>query len=177
MPSALASTNSTLSIAVLVVDPDPVSRTHTVDVLTRAGFTVMATNGFEPARQLIADKRPLILVTALKLGKYNGLHLVLRARIAAPYTAALVTSADPTIDMTREIWEAGATHVPQPVADQDLVACALRALFRSSPSERVVPPFERRAAERRKQEVDVPERRLSERRRTFESLTQAIHFN
>jgi DNA-binding NtrC family response regulator len=177
MPTMRAPTSTIpQSIAALVVDPDPESRSQFAQALIRAGFAVVAVNGFHPARQLIAEKPPAVLVTALKLREYNGLHLVLRARDAAPHTAALVTSADPTIDIKKEICGAGAAYVLQPVADEDVVACTFRVLFRGSASEPVEPPFERRAAERRKAGIVSPDRRTADRRRTIDTLLQTVQF-
>jgi hypothetical protein len=111
----------------------------------------------------------------LKLGDYNGLHLVLRARVASPQTAALVTNSDVAIDLSKEVFEAGGAYILFPVTAQDLVACALRMLFRGPSSNRVEPPFERRVSERRSEGTNhVPDRRLAERRRDLTSLMQSL---
>lgn len=163
-------------MSALVVEPDAERQMQVVDALARAGFEVTATDRFDTARRLIAASPPAVIVTALKLGEYNGLHLVLRARVAAPHTAALVTSPDPTLDFSREVSQLGAIFLVHPVTSLDLVACALRLLFRKFPSERVDPPFERRVAERRNRGADhFPNRRVGERRRDAHSLFQALN--
>lgn len=86
--------------SVVVVDGNGPDRTNTVTLLEAAGYRVRAARSFDEAKTLLAAERPDILITELRLGQYNGLHLVLRTRTDYPEMAALVTSrvSDPVLE-------------------------------------------------------------------------------
>ena len=84
----------------VVVDGNTNDRVTTVMLLEAAGYQVRSARSFDEAKTLLAAERPHILVTDLRLGQYNGLHLVLRSRSEYPDLAAVVTSriADPVLE-------------------------------------------------------------------------------
>jgi DNA-binding NtrC family response regulator len=86
--------------SVVVVDGNSLDRTNTVTLLEEAGYRVRSARSFDEAKMLLAEEPPDILITDLRLGQYNGLHLVLRTRSNHPEMAALVTSriADPVLE-------------------------------------------------------------------------------
>lgn len=86
--------------SVVVVDGNARDRTSTVTLLEAAGYRVRSARSFDEAKTLLAAECPDLLITDLRLGQYNGLHLVLRTRNAYPEMAALVTSrvADPVLE-------------------------------------------------------------------------------
>jgi DNA-binding response OmpR family regulator len=158
------------ALSALIVDPTPASLRHVVSVLSKAGFQAIAAESFARAKALLAGQRPDILVTAIRLGEYNGLHLALRGKANRTDLAALVTSpvSDPVLMADAE--SMNATFIVTPVSDEELVAAVWRTLFRSSgSSEQIRPPFERRRQERRaiaSVEFAGPDRReRAERRR------------
>ena len=74
---------------------------HTNPVDHRAVVeSVRSARSFDEAKTLLAAECPDLLITDLRLGQYNGLHLVLRTRNSYPEMAALVTSriADPVLE-------------------------------------------------------------------------------
>jgi DNA-binding response OmpR family regulator len=159
--------------AVLVVEPDATSRVRTANILAAAGFHVRTTDAFAPARRAISSEPPAVLVTTLKLGEYNGLHLVLRAKATAPRTATLVTVSASDDGFKKDVQQIGATLITNPITSGDLVAAVLRTLFRTDATVAIEPPFERRVAERRQTDIAPgAERRAGDRRRTLETLLQ-----
>jgi PleD family two-component response regulator len=154
-------------LSVLVVDPSLEDLLLTMSRLTRSGFRVTAADSFAQAKGVIASRPPALLVTAVRLGAYNGLHLVLRAKSARPDVAAIVISAvdDPVLQADAEAM--GATFMVTPVEEKDLIAAVLQTIFRSDASVGPIrPPFERRLGERRTAQVSMHhERRVSDRRR------------
>jgi PleD family two-component response regulator len=79
----------------LVVDPDVRARTSAGLWLTEAGFYVCQATDFEAGRRALDAARPAVLVTAARLGPYNGLHLIITARAARyPIVTILVTQED-----------------------------------------------------------------------------------
>ena len=115
---------------VLVVDVNPTDRAKTVRLLEAAGYLVTATGNFDEAKQLIAQATPDVLVTDLRLGSYNGLHLVLRSKADHPAMASLVTSRfdDPVLQAEAERNQAA--FILRPIPDDaflDAVAVSLGA--------------------------------------------------
>ena len=61
------------------------------ETLSAAGFEVTLVDRFDAARARLMSDPPAVLLTAIKLGEFNGLHLVLAAKTADPRIAAIVT--------------------------------------------------------------------------------------
>ena len=94
----------------LLVGPSGVVRSLT-PILVSAGYEVKVVEDFAKARTLL-DARPDLLITELKLGDYNGLHLAIRAR-AARTPAIVIGEADPVLEAEAE--RQHATYVKPPV--------------------------------------------------------------
>jgi DNA-binding NtrC family response regulator len=160
--------------SVLLVEPSLDELLPVVATLTAAGFHVTAAGNFAQARALLDTHLPSMLVTAVRLGLYNGLHLVIRGMAVKPDLAAIVTSemADPVLHSYAE--SMGATFMVKPIPAKDLIAAALRTIFaRDTSSGAIRPPYERRVHERRRSEHSHgSERRVAERRREPLSLVK-----
>lgn len=151
----------------LVVEPVVGDTLVLVPVLSALGFQVTATDSFEEARRSLHSP-PRLLITELRLGEFNGLHLVLRGLSSRPDMAAIVmtTVDDPVLRTEAEAM--GATYMLKPATAEELQAAILRTVFRSREIPGPIrPPFERRHAERRShpQAGALPERRRADRRR------------
>ena len=85
---------------ILLVEPDADLRTRQAVALSGAGHRVAGTGTFEAARQALAADPPDVVITAVRLGAYNGLHLLIRARANNSNVAGVVTSraADPALE-------------------------------------------------------------------------------
>jgi DNA-binding NtrC family response regulator len=116
---------------VLVVDADTRDRTSTVLLLEAAGYQVRSARSFEDARALLITERPDLLVTDLRLGPYNGLHLVLWSRNEHPEMATVVTSrfADPVLEA--EARRNQADFLLRPVSDTQLLDAITGSLSRA----------------------------------------------
>jgi DNA-binding response OmpR family regulator len=150
----------------LVVEPDLSDLRLVLSAFDRLGFDIDVAHTFKEARAVLEQAPPTLLVTALKLQDYNGLHLVLRARATWPRLAALITSHVEDTVLQQEASRLRATFVVLPTTGEELAAAVLRTLYAptSAPPQ---PPFERRAAERRNSAAALPplERRRHDRRR------------
>ena len=144
----------------LVVEPLFSDVLLLVPILSALGFEITATENFEEARQSLRVP-PRLLITEIRLGEFNGLHLVLRGRSVRPDMAAIVTTTidDPVLRHEAEIM--GATFVLKPATADELQAAILRTVLRREPTP-IRGPFERRHGDRR---VIVPAGLLPERRR------------
>ena len=114
--------------SVLVVDADPTDRSSTVLLLEAAGYRVASAGGFDEAKLLLASEVPDLLITDLRLGSYNGLHLVLRSRCDHPGMAALVVSGYPDPVLEAEAQRQNASFLLKPLLEGDLLAAITRLL-------------------------------------------------
>lgn len=161
-------------LTALVVDPTD-DAVGTVSALSYAGFTVTLTDNFEMAKRLLTRLSPLVLVTEVRLGAYNGIHLALRCSMAPTRVTVVVTSSFPDAIQQRDVEAIGATFVQKPFTAADLKAAIFRTALRRPKAdgtfEPVHAPFERRHRERRSAVVaGSPDRRQSERRRDIAGL-------
>jgi DNA-binding NtrC family response regulator len=163
-----------VTTSVLVVEPSPGEAVEIVSALSELGLPVTVSETFTDAKtQLLAQ--PRLLITELRLGEYNGLHLVVHGTAARTDMAAVVMSRIDDPVLTAESERLGATFVQKDVSAEELRAAVCRTLFRVSP-EPIRAPFERRKRERRSDAgpPDEPERRIKERRRDLGELIQRV---
>jgi CheY-like chemotaxis protein len=111
-------------------------------ILTAAGYELSAVADFARARTLL-DTHPDLLITELKLGMYNGLHLAIRARTAHTPTI-VIGEADPVLEAEAERQEA--KYLTPPV-DARRLAALVNELIRGASHMRrsirkKVPPVE-----------------------------------
>jgi len=151
----------------LVVEPSVSETLFLVSSLSELGFQVNVSDNFRDARSLLMSA-PALLVTELRLGEYNGLHLVFRAKSIRSDIAAIIRTqiADPLLQLEAE--RMGATFVLKATGPEEFRAAVARTLMRKPESfEPIRPPFERRHRERRAAHAmseRMPERRVTERR-------------
>ena len=67
------------SLSVLLVAPTPHLAANLMEWLTQAGCAVMLVTSFAAGKARL-DQHPSILISEVRLGDYNGLHLALRAK-------------------------------------------------------------------------------------------------
>jgi DNA-binding NtrC family response regulator len=154
-------------LSVLVVEPALDELLIVTSMLSAAGFHVTAAASFAQARALLGGVRSFaLLFTALRLGMFNGLHLVVRARCVEPSMAAVVTASAEDAMLQTEAEHLGATFVVKPTTSEECIAAILQTVFRRESAGPIRPPFERRRAERRAASQSVSEeRRQGDRRR------------
>jgi DNA-binding response OmpR family regulator len=102
-----------MSFRILLVETDRATATVADHVLTNAGYRVAWVDSFADAiRQTSADC-PDLMITALRLGPFNGLHLVLRCRAGDAEMPAVIIS-EPS-DLSADIARYGAHALPKPI--------------------------------------------------------------
>src|ERR1700730_11985789 len=79
---------------ILVVNNDGVRLTHVLNALTAAGYRARGASTFEEATRALADSTPDLVIADERLGAYNGLHVILRARAENPDVSAIVTTLE-----------------------------------------------------------------------------------
>ena len=104
---------------ILVVDDNPSSVAALVEAFATSGLPAAGADGFAHALKMLESVEPELLITGVRLGPYNGLHLVLRARALYPNAAAIVIGpADPMLASDARALGAEAyltTHSPEAV--------------------------------------------------------------
>lgn len=124
----------------LVVNTDPDSRAAMDRMLSTAGNMVTAVAEFEQAEERLVYAPPDLLITAVKLGSHNGIHLVLRAQTDHPHTQAIVVHTEDDPVLAEEATSAGARYVRLPVDETRFVGLVNELLAESAlpQSSRVV---------------------------------------
>jgi DNA-binding response OmpR family regulator len=102
-----------LPYRILLVEPDSRWSAATERLLSEAGYLTVPVRTFDDAtRQLTLDS-PDLLVTAVRLGAFNGLHLVLRGRGDYPCLPMIVTGEEQDPLLADEVARYGARFIPK----------------------------------------------------------------
>jgi DNA-binding NtrC family response regulator len=101
-----------MRLQALVVDTDPVRATRIARALSSYGFETREAATFEHALAATTLRSFDVLVTAVRLGAYNGLHLILRTQHSG--VAAIVTTPtqDPVLAAEAQRFGAGCVVAP-----------------------------------------------------------------
>jgi ActR/RegA family two-component response regulator len=160
-----------LGCTVLIVDTDIKVLHNFAQVLRAAGYLVFEASSYEEGKRLWREIIPEVLVVDVRLGQFNGLQLLMRARSDRPDLKCIITCpfADPVLEA--ETHRFGGIFLIKPIAPQQIVN-AIGNASRPNPvvPDPVTPPLllERRRIERRVTETPGiwPERRVGQRRAT-----------
>jgi len=94
----------------LIVDPDPAVLDALRTVAATAGLHVVAEKDFGGARRRLARRHADVVVVNVRLGRYNGLHLVHLARLQNPQVDAIVYGGADDLPLALEAQHAGAFY-------------------------------------------------------------------
>ena len=109
-----------MSFRILLVETDRAAASVADSALTNAGHRVAWVDSFADAIRQTTVDCPDLMITALRLGPFNGLHLVLRCRASDPDMPAIIVS-DPR-DLTDDISRYGARSLPKPIEPNTLLS-------------------------------------------------------
>jgi hypothetical protein len=76
---------------------------------------------FESARPRLTAAGPDVLVSAVQLGEYNGLHLAIIGRERRPALAAIVVGPNDAV-LAKEAEQHGASYLQEPLTEEMLVS-------------------------------------------------------
>lgn len=113
---------------ILVVDCDPVALRETVESLRSSGSDVASAFSFDDAKRALDRDRPHLLITAVRLGAFNGLQLVARSRGRHAGTAAIVVGEESDRGLQADAAQLGASFAVGPLRGAALLALVHRAL-------------------------------------------------
>jgi DNA-binding NtrC family response regulator len=108
-----------VSNRVLVVDCDRAASVVTQQQLAAAGYILKVVDSFENALLHLTDDCPDLLITPVRLGQFNGLHLVLWCRARCPHLPILVTADQSDAGLALEAEQLGVRFLDS-ATDQQL---------------------------------------------------------
>ena len=115
----------------LIVDPDPAAQRAMVEALKAGRYRTITANSFGSAARLLDSLRPDLLITAVRLGPFNGLHLVVLGRERDSRMSALVIDDRHDTVIEREALMAGATaYLARPLDAEALLRRVAEAVAR-----------------------------------------------
>jgi DNA-binding response OmpR family regulator len=104
--------------SVLVVAPTAAIASSVFAWLTDAGYAPIVVRSFGAGKQYL-EEHPALLISEVRLGEYNGLHLALRAQ-ARQIPTVLV--GQPDMVLQREAAQLDALYLTPPVTAQELLS-------------------------------------------------------
>lgn len=121
----------------LIVDRDAELVSRLRAILESAGFLVSAQTEFIAGRrELLADDPPTVLIANVRLGEYNGIHLVYLAKRRDENVRALVYAERHDAVLAREAQRAHAFYQRQmflPFSLEEFLKASLPAVDRREP--------------------------------------------
>jgi CheY-like chemotaxis protein len=99
---------------ILLVEPDSVAAAAVEQVLVEGGHQVTTVPSFEAASMPMARVKPDLLIAAVRLGRYNGLHLAIRFRAGYPGLPIIVIGDD-EVGLAAEAMQLRARFVPRSI--------------------------------------------------------------
>ena len=97
--------------------------------LSAEGYRVVTSTSFEDGKALLEAKEPpALLIVSVRLGPYNGLHLVIRGRLDHPGMATVLTSDTHDPVLAAEAATYGAVYLSGAARRDELMAVSMQAL-------------------------------------------------
>jgi DNA-binding NtrC family response regulator len=123
-----------MSSSILVVEDDEDALTSWLAVLGSAGYSAVGASSFEEGRRLLEVYRPNLLITDVRLGAFNGLHLAIRAQREVERLPTIVVTGFADELIRSEAERLHAIYMEKPVTPDALLAAVKNALTTSSRS-------------------------------------------
>ena len=135
---------------ILLVDDDGATRWGLAALLEEAGYEVVAVSTLHAAKHALVAEDPDLLITDVRLGAYNGLHLVVARPTPIP---AIVITGFPDRVLEADARRMGAEFLVKPIAPAELLRLIERRLSEAAQDE----PFQPARRWRRKRlTTDLP---------------------
>ena len=112
---------------IVIIEDDPATLSGWTELLRNAGYDVVGAASFEQGREAL-QAGPALLIVDIRLGAFNGLQLIIRARSDRPEIPLIVVTgfADEAVRSAADLW--GATYLEKPVQPAQLLEAVARAL-------------------------------------------------
>jgi DNA-binding response OmpR family regulator len=141
-----------VSHTIFIIDPDPQTLASLARMLSDARYHVATATTFEDASAGLAQTKPDAIIADIRLGAYNGLHLVFRARGLFPDVVGIVTDASLDSVLQADAAAANVVYLVKPL-DRDVLLHLLDRRLRERPDPR---PTHARRWPRKRTEAKYP---------------------
>jgi chemotaxis response regulator CheB len=118
----------------VVVETDAAELHKTEQAFEASGFVVMTADSFAQARTLLASMTPDIVIAAIKLKSFNGLHLAALCAVWRPGLPFIVTDSGHDIVLEADAKQLSATYVIKTPGREELTQAAV-TLLNARPGE------------------------------------------
>jgi len=115
---------------VLIVEPDFDQGSTLRDALRTDGYEVEVVQTFQSAVKTLTAGEVGVLVTALRLAEFNGLHLIIRTRALNPRVRSIVVGQ--STDLSTDITRLGVPFLLKPVGATTIVAAVSQEMDRAA---------------------------------------------
>jgi FixJ family two-component response regulator len=107
-----------------------------MSLLRGSAYDVAFVVGFEAAVKRLDRTSPDVLISEVRLGQFNGLHLVIRSQTAHPNLRSILTDRvhDPVIEFDAK--RHGAIYLAEPITPVQLLETVTRQLADGNPQRR-----------------------------------------
>jgi CheY-like chemotaxis protein len=126
-----SSETATAARQIVVVEDDPATLAGWIELLGAAGYAVTGATTFEAGRNALRTA-PNLVIADVRLGAYNGLQLIMRARAGSVDMPVIVITGYPDDVIRRDAERLGAVYLEKPVHPDNLLAAVAKALERGS---------------------------------------------
>ena len=125
---------------ILLVDSDRQAVAAVERLLVRAGHRLTALASFEAATRHLSLEAADLLISAVRLGQFNGVHLALRARADHPQLPIILCGDPSDAVVAAEAAAFGARFVATPIEPEQLLTI-VTALLATEPVAANMPPL------------------------------------
>jgi CheY-like chemotaxis protein len=126
--SAITQENGMRALIILV-DANRRALRRVEAMLKREGYRVVASTSFVRAKKLLESKTPDLLITAIRLGAYNGLHLAIGSHFDHPEVPILITHTSEDAVALAEARRYGASFIVAPLSNPRFLPAVKAALL------------------------------------------------
>jgi two-component system, NtrC family, response regulator GlrR len=106
---------------VLIVDDDEAVLDMFTGILRLAGHEVTSFSRFESAKAYLSVAKPDVLISDVRLGAFNGLQLVVFAKLQHPEMIAIVLTGFDDPVLRTEAAHAGAVYLVKPIDSETIL--------------------------------------------------------
>ena len=121
---------------ILVVTTSTTTSEAVVNLLRTLGYDVRSACGFQAAAQALTEYAPQFLVSDLRLGAFNALHLAIRHRHDHPAMQTIVLDCVHDAGIENEAKRQGAVYLVEPIDATELLARLSETLAANGPPRR-----------------------------------------
>ncbi len=109
-----------MPLDILIVDENAAVLAAMVAALTEAGHTAIGAPSFRDGIRALTSSAPALLISSVRLGPFNGLHLLMRGRAEHPGLPAILIGPPSDVVAGEARAMGAAVYLPQPV-DMDVL--------------------------------------------------------